>query len=69
MQTWVYSYCTPGSTNRVHGGVQSLYIRVEMKFAHLQNKSQKRAYEKPYIQAINSYILVRNHCKKIGDTW
>ncbi len=30
--------CTPGSTDRVHGGVQTVYIRVEMKIAHLQNK-------------------------------
>ena len=28
--------CTPGSTDCVHGGVQSVYIRVEMRFVHQQ---------------------------------
>ena len=33
--------CNPGSTDRVHGGVQTVYIRVETKITHLQNKSHK----------------------------
>ena len=36
--------CTPGCTGVLHGGVQSVYIRVETKFTHLQNKSSNRAY-------------------------
>ena len=35
--------CTPGSTDHVHEGVQSLYIRVWTKIANLQNKLQKHA--------------------------
>ena len=61
LYTRVYKPCTWGCTKSVHpGGDEN---------CSLANKSQKRAYEKPYIQAINSYILVRNHCKKVGDTW
>ena len=43
VHTRVYNYHTPRCTELVHGGVQTVYIRVETKIANLQNKLQKHA--------------------------